>query len=219
MILAVDTSTRYVGIALFDGNSILAEELWLSARYHTVELAQAVADNFQRVGIQPGDLSALAIATGPGSFTGLRIGMAFIKGLAFTHQLPIIGVPTLDITAKAVPVQEKPLAAVLKAGRERLAVGWYQPEGEQWRSTGKLENLSAAAFLERIPEEIIVTGELSGKIRAQLAEKEGVELASPLEAIRSPKYLAGLAWERWSAGESEDPVSLKPLYLHRTDPE
>ena len=102
MLLAVDTSTQSVGIAIFDGVRFLCEESWLSRRYHTVELAQAVSVNLSRAGLTTKDLSVLAVAIGPGSFTGLRIGLALIKGLAYTHQLPVVDIPTLDITARGV---------------------------------------------------------------------------------------------------------------------
>jgi len=218
MILAVDTSTRYVGIAIFDGSSILAEEIWLSARYHTVELAQAVADNFQRADIKVDKLSALAVATGPGSFTGLRIGMAFIKGLAFSHQLPIVGIPTLDITAAAYPLKDKSLLAILKAGRNRLAVSWYNPGDAGWKAAGRVENLSIKEFIDQLEGDTIITGELTSQLREELTERENLEIASPLLALRSPKYLADLAWKRWKAGQSDNPVTLKPFYLHKDQP-
>ncbi len=132
MLLGIDTSTQSVGIAIYDGHQILCEESWISRQYHTVELAAAVDTNLQRAGLAVKDLDVLAIATGPGSFTGLRIGMALVKGLAYTQQLPVIGIPTLDITAQAIPPCDKRLAAVLQAGRSRLAVGWYQSEIDRW---------------------------------------------------------------------------------------
>ena len=142
MLLAVDTSTQTVGIALFDGSQILCEESWISRRYHTVELANAVQSNLSRAGLTVANLEVLGVAIGPGSFTGLRIGLALIKGIAYTNKIPVIGIPTLDITARAVPVQEMRLAAVLQAGRSRLAVGWYLAKDGDWESDGSLENLS-----------------------------------------------------------------------------
>lgn len=218
MLLAVDTSTQSVGIALFDGNQILCEESWISRRYHTVELANAVQSNLFRAGLTAADLHVLAVASGPGSFTGLRIGLALIKGIAYTHQLPVIGIPTLDITARAVPVRDTRLAAVLQAGRNRLAVGWYKVEDGSWIADGPLENLTFDELLKKIDQPCILTGEINEEIRQTVEDHDLIDAASPTLALRSPKYLAELAWNRWQDGTVDDILTLSPTYLHKGDP-
>ncbi|MGB2956670.1 MAG: tRNA (adenosine(37)-N6)-threonylcarbamoyltransferase complex dimerization subunit type 1 TsaB [Anaerolineales bacterium] len=218
MLLAVDTSTQSVGIALFDGNQILCEESWISRRYHTVELANAVQSNLFRAGLTAADLHVLAVASGPGSFTGLRIGLALIKGIAYTHKLPVIGIPTLDITARAVPVRDTRLAAVLQAGRNRLAVGWYKVEDGSWIADGPLENLTFDELLKKIDQPCILTGEINEEIRQTVEDHDLIDAASPTLALRSPKYLAELAWNRWQDGTVDDILTLSPTYLHKGDP-
>ena len=218
MLLGVDTSTRAVGIVIYDGSQILCEESWISRRFHTVELAKAVSENLFRAGLSTSDLDVLGVAIGPGSFTGLRIGLALIKGIAFTNQLPVIGVPTLDITTRAVPLSEQKVAAVLEAGRNRLAVGWYQALEGRWSQDGEIENLTIEELIARIDKPLILTGELSREIRQSLKNHKLITLLDPTLAMRSPKYLAELAWERWQAGEVDDLLSLKPYYLHKGDP-
>src|SRR5574340_1239185 len=121
MLLAVDTSTAQVGLALYDGSQLTAEMLWQSRRHHTVELAPALVELFRRTGIKMTDVQVLGVALGPGSFTALRVGLAFVKGLALSRKLPVVGVPTLDILAAGQPLSKSkmPLAAVLQAGRGR----------------------------------------------------------------------------------------------------
>jgi len=218
MLLGIDTSTQSVGIAIYDGQQILCEESWISRRYHTVELAGAVDANLQRAGLTAKDLDVLAVATGPGSFTGLRIGMALVKGLAYTHQLPVIGIPTLDITARAIPPCDKRLVAVLQAGRSRLAVGWYVTKNDQWISEDVIENLSIEELLGKIDQPCILTGEVTKEIREVAAEHDLLTTADPTLAMRSPKYLAEMAWERWQVNDTDDVLTLKPFYLHKGDP-
>jgi len=218
MLLAVDTSTQSVGIALFDGNQILCEESWISRRYHTVELANAVQSNLSRAGLSAADLHVLAVAIGPGSFTGLRIGLALIKGIAYTYQLPVIGIPTLDITARAVPVRDTRLAAVLQAGRNRLAVGWYKAGDGSWEADDPVENLTLDDLLKKIDQPCILTGELNEEIRRIVEDHDLIEVASPTLALRSPKYLAELAWNKWQDGTVDDILTLSPTYLHKGDP-
>jgi tRNA threonylcarbamoyladenosine biosynthesis protein TsaB len=219
MLLALDTSTRSMGIALYDGARLLGEAAWITADHHTVELAPAVDDLLRRCGVTFKQVTALGVALGPGSFTGLRIGLALAKGLALAHHLPMIGIPTLDVTAAALPPRAIPLVAVLQAGRGRLAVDWYHAEGDAWQSDGGLAVLTAQALAERLDQECLVCGELSGAERQVLASRgEHVRLASPAHSLRRPGLLAELAWQRWQGGLVDDPVTLAPLYLHIGDP-
>ncbi|HEY6072178.1 MAG TPA: tRNA (adenosine(37)-N6)-threonylcarbamoyltransferase complex dimerization subunit type 1 TsaB, partial [Anaerolineales bacterium] len=127
MLLAIDTSTSQMGLALYDGAQVLAESIWTSPQHHTVELAPAVAALLKQTEQKVGALTALGVAIGPGSFTALRVGLSFAKGLALARRLPVMGIPTLDVVAAAQPLADMLLAAVLQAGRGRLAVGWYEP--------------------------------------------------------------------------------------------
>lgn len=218
MLLAVDTSTQSVGIALYDGSQFLCEESWISRQYHTVELANAVQIIISRAGLSAGDLQVLSVAIGPGSFTGLRIGMALVKGIAFSHQLPVIGIPTLDITARAIPVQDVLLATVLQAGRDRFAVGWYKDKSGAWGAQGRVENLSVKELINKIDQPCIVTGEITEELMQLIEENDDVEAAAPTIRMRSPKYLADLAWQRWQADDVDDVLELSPFYLHKGDP-
>lgn len=218
MLLAIDTSTKSVGIAIFDGSQFLCEESWISHRYHTVELAKAVKVNLTRAGLTAKDLQVLGVAVGPGSFTGLRIGLALVKGIAYTHQLPVIGIPTLDITARAIPPGDHLLAAVLQAGRDRLAVGMYKNEDGIWNQVGRIENLSTQELLMKIDKPCLITGELSSELRQTIADHEFLAAVNPTSAMRSPKYLAELAWERWKNGDVDEVLGLSPFYLHKGNP-
>ncbi len=106
MLLAIDTATHATGVCLADRAQVLAEHVWHSGRYHTVELAPEVAVLLQRNQVALTDLEAVAVASGPGSYTGLRIGMALAKGIALALRIPLIGVPTLDILAAGQPEAE-----------------------------------------------------------------------------------------------------------------
>jgi tRNA threonylcarbamoyladenosine biosynthesis protein TsaB len=218
MLLAVDTSTNQMGLALHDGAQVIGELLWRSRYYHTVELAPAVADLFARSGLKINAIQALGVALGPGSFTSLRVGLAFIKGLALARHLPIMGIPTLDVVAAAQEVRDLPLAAVLQAGRGRLALTWYEASETGWQSKGPALVTTADELAESIQQPTIVCGELTADERQRLARKRvNVVLPSPAACVRRPAVLAELAWERWQAGAQDDAASLAPIYLHLAD--
>ena len=125
MILAIDASTQWIGIALFDGNLIQYEKIWKANRRHTVELSPAIQSALEETDTSVKDLQAVAVAIGPGSFTSLRIGLAAAKGLSLALHIPIIGIPSLDITAHGIPLQDIDLICMLRAGRERFAAMQY----------------------------------------------------------------------------------------------
>lgn len=215
MLLAIDTSTAQLGLALYDGATVAAELTWTSRARHTVELTPALSGLLERVGLTMDGLSALAVAIGPGSFTSLRVGLAFVKGLALARKLPVVGVPTLDAVAAAVPVQALPLAAVIQAGRGRIAVGWYRASENGWQAEGQAEATTADKLAESIQHPTLVVGELDAEERQRLARKrKNIQLVSPALSVRRPALLAELAWNRWQAGHADDLASLAPIYLH-----
>ncbi len=218
MILAVDTSSKYVGLAVYDGSRVLCEEVWLSRRFHTIELAPAVSRNLSRLKLTGNDLDVLAVAVGPGSFTGLRIGLAFVKGLAFSLQLPVIGIPTLDITAAGYPPADVPLTAVLEAGRGRFAAAKFEYQDGSWKQIGESENLDRKDLVNSLPAGSILTGEITKDLREVVKLEQDLKIASPVQAIRSPRMLALLAWNQWLQGNVDNPITLKPDYLHKGEP-
>ena len=143
MILAIDTSTQWLSLALYDSeNEVFPfEKTWRSTRRHTIELAPAVAEILHDGGIVAKDLPAIAIATGPGSFTSLRIGLAFAKGMALANHAALIGVPSLDVLAFSIPAASMPLICVLQAGRSKLAARRYQYD-EGWITHGEIDRKS-----------------------------------------------------------------------------
>ena len=219
MLLALDTSTRVMGLAIYDGSRLLSEASWACGDHHTVELAPAISDALQRCGLNASVLRALGVAIGPGSFTGVRIGLALAKGMALAQHIPLVGVPTLDVLVAAQPAQDIPLAAVLQAGRGRLAVGWYQAVAGKWQRQGNYEVLDALTLAERIQQPTRVCGELTEEERQILGRKRKIVLlASPAQSLRRAGFLAELAWRRWVAGKVDDPVTLSPIYLHIGEP-
>lgn len=219
MLLALDTSTRNAGVAVYDGIQVTAEVVWTTHDHHTVELVPVINEVLQRAGIKVSDLVAVAVALGPGSFTGLRIGLAAAKGLALGAHLPLLGIPTLDVLAAAQPIRDLPLIAALQAGRGRLAVGYYNVVADGWSQVGDLQIKDVTTLAHGIHSPTLVCGEFTEEERAILARKrKNVLLASPAQSLRRPSFLAELAWKRWLMGQADDPVTLAPIYLHIGEP-
>src|SRR5690606_3281425 len=137
VLLAFDTASQFMSLALHDGRQIGCEATWRTRNNHTVELAPAIRAALASAGASLDDLTALAVAQGPGSFTGLRIGLGVAKGLAQARRLPLVAIPTLEIVAAGVPVQPGcRLVAVLQVGRGRICAQPFAATAEGWSSDG-----------------------------------------------------------------------------------
>jgi tRNA threonylcarbamoyladenosine biosynthesis protein TsaB len=216
MLLAIDTATRTISLALYDGGAVLAEATWQTANYHTVELTPAIESMLERAGVAPGDLQAIAVALGPGSYTGLRIGLGVAKGLilAVRGEMALVGIPTLDIVAASQPPLAERLCALAQAGRGRVSAGFYVWGDEAWRAEGQPFITDWPNLVEQIEAPTLVCGELTPEGREALASLgERVILPGISDCLRRAGYLAELAWKRFTRGEIDDPVTLAPMYL------
>ncbi len=215
MLLAIDTSTSWISLALYDGTYVWYEETWQSQHHHTVELAPAIDQIFKRTGTASQDLTGVAVATGPGSFTSLRIGLAAAKGFALALKIPVMGVPSLDVIARAQPQEaDIPLLAVLQAGRTRLAYAIYQAQDGAWVRESDPEIITPQDLVKTITDPTLISGELSEEARAVIGRRwKNARIASPARCLRRAGFLAEMGWERLMRDQTDDPVTLTPIYL------
>lgn len=214
MILAIDTATQYAGLALYSQDGVYAEESWHTGRNHTVELMPRLARLFKSAGLTVPELEAVAVSLGPGSFTGLRIGLAAAKGLALPHQLPLIGIPTLDTAAYPLRDSDLPVWAIVQAGRGRILAARYGQVDGQWRNLLQPQLTSFKALAAQINEPAWCTGEIDqqGAQILQRGSRRTAQVVSVAMRLRRAGYLAELAAARLAAGERVDPDSLEPIY-------
>ncbi len=219
MLLAIDTATRLAGLALYDEvrGLVLGEELWHSANNHTVELMPRLVRLLEIQELTPAHLSGLAVSLGPGSFTGLRIGLSVAKGLALARHLPLVGVPTLDVVAEPHKGHHLPIWAVIRAGRGRVCAANYVRYRGRWRRRGEVQLTTLSDLLGQILEPVVFCGEIDAQeadtVRRRLGESSLIP--SPAATQRRAAYLAELAWLRLARGEADDVETLAPIYLQQ----
>lgn len=214
MLLAIDTSTSQIGICLYDDSQVLGELTWITKQHHTTQLAASVSDLLSRCDVSMSMVNALGVAIGPGSFTSLRVGLSFVKGIAFAKNIPVIGIPTLDVIAMAQPLSKHNLMAVIQAGRTRIAFREYQVVEKQWQAQGQVRSGTVDELLDEVKNPIHLAGELTSDDRKKISKKKKIVLASPASCIRRPSVLAELAWARFQKNDVDDVASLAPIYLH-----
>jgi tRNA threonylcarbamoyladenosine biosynthesis protein TsaB len=218
MLLAIDTATKLAGLALYDEKlgRMLGEETWHTVNNHTVELMPRLVRLLEEQGVAPADLSGLAVSLGPGSFTGLRIGLGVAKGLALAQKLPLVGIPTLDVVAQPHKRQRLPIWAVLRAGRKRICTALYVRRRGRWRQEGSYQLTTLEGLCEQIEGSVLLCGELDGSDTEMIHDRLGdsATVASPASSLRRAGYLAELAWARLAQGDVDDAATLAPIYLH-----
>lgn len=219
MLLAIDTATSWTGIALHSGDMVLAEWGWQSHNTQTVALAPAVVQLLGQAAATPSDLEAIAIALGPGSYTGLRVGLGFAKGMALANQIPLIGIPTLDILAASLGELPGTLLLAAEAGRTRVCVALYQWRGRNgWQCSQQPENLTWEEALAKLAEAnhapVYFAGEISPAAAKLIRNShKQFRLLAAASHRRRAGYLAELGWQRLRKNQTDDPASLTPIYL------
>lgn len=226
MLLAIDTATKLMGLALFDGHTLLAEQNWWTGRRQNELLAPTLQPMLTACHTPLAAITHLAVAKGPGSYTGLRIGVAFAKGLAAAHNLPLIGVPTLDILAAGQPFTSgrQRLLAVIEAGRGRIIAGEYRLKKGRWEADGEPQITDWDEVLPTLTEPYLLCGEIDAKGREAIETQRRTRdiplwIAPVAQRGRRAGLLAVEAWRLFEEGDPDAfaPQHLLPIYLSAAD--
>jgi tRNA threonylcarbamoyladenosine biosynthesis protein TsaB len=215
-ILSIDTSSGQGGLALYDGRR-LSTRSWPADRSHTTTLLSEIHHLLDGADAGVRDLAAVAIATGPGAFTGLRVGFGVAKGFHLATGVPLIGVPTLDAAALGFATCGIPVVAVVGAGRGRLVWASYDTNPEGLVQSRPPRNGTMGELIEELRESVpaLVTGEIDDDQAGLIARLEGVSLPPAPLRTRQPGALAELAWRRWRVGNVDEARAIEPIYLSR----
>ena len=217
MQLAIDTSTQSVGIALSSGDEILAEHKWHSKKNHTVELLPNLIRLLRQNNTDLHSIGGIAVARGPGSFNGLRVGISIAKGLSISLGLPLVGISTLEAEAFAHADSHLPLCPIHDAGRQEIATARYQMREGIWHRLTEEHITTVKKLCSETERGTIFCGAISPSIEADLKRGLGeqVSISHIIDRICRASLVAKLGWQRLNKGDSDDPVSLQPLYLRR----
>jgi tRNA threonylcarbamoyladenosine biosynthesis protein TsaB len=204
-VLALDTTTARGSLALLEGGELVAEVRVTSAALHSRWVFPALGAVLQANGLAPRDLDGLAVTLGPGSFTGIRVGIAAIQGLATGLGKPCLGLSALDVLASLSP--RRPVVALLDAWRNEVYAGVYTDHEAAAPFAAPLEGLGA-----RMPPRAVVLGDGAVRYRERLLEL-WPELEIALPDLFLAAALGRLAAPMLAAGRGRGPEALAPLYV------
>ncbi len=226
MLLALDTATTTAAVALYDlkERQLLAELTWQARRRQTQDLLPALHDLLRLLELAPSAITALAVTSGPGSFTGVRIGISTAKGIALGLPQPprVVAVPTLCVTAAPylAMLDWMPaalLCAAIQAGRGRYNWVWFGAHDLLRRPSVAEHNAGSvddfAAQLAQHETQICLVGEVGADLAAAVRPLSHVRQIDAISGLRRAGQLARLAALHFDAGVSDTIETLQPLYL------
>ena len=216
MEIAIDTSTAWGGAALSQDGNLLAELTWKPGQNHTSELFPNIERLLQTAKTDIKSLTAVFVATGPGSFNGLRAGISAAKGLAFSLNIPLVGISTLEAEALPFAFTGLPLCPIHDAGRGEIAVALYR-RADSWQRLKEEYLTTLESLCTEVHEKTIFCGEIPpaaiGLIPASLGEK--AVIPGWEQRLRRPGYISYLGWQRLQSGREDNPATLQPIYLRQ----
>ncbi len=208
MLLAIDTSTADAGIACYDGErGVIGECIWRAGRDHTAQLLPQIDLLLRHIRCARSDIQAVAVALGPGSWSGLRVGMSVAKGFALARDLPLIGIGTLQALAHQHRTSHLRVVPIINLGRGRVATLADDAQDAQ--------NVTLADLAAMMNEPALFCGDIDAETQATLRRllHDRARFPSPAANVRRPAFLAELAWKRLIAGDHDSVAALEPIYL------
>ncbi|HET8568271.1 MAG TPA: tRNA (adenosine(37)-N6)-threonylcarbamoyltransferase complex dimerization subunit type 1 TsaB [Candidatus Limnocylindria bacterium] len=217
MLLALDTSTDWASVAVFDGRVVLAEETWHAQRRHGEELFPTIERVLSKSGTTLASVDKVAVATGPGSFTGLRVAIASAQGIARGTDAALVGISTLDVLAYPHASTKVRTCSILPAGKHDHYAAIYQERNRVWKRrspfmVGPLEELA-----RQIGTHTLFVGEMDEEVEATLRALLGPRalFAAPASRVRRAGYLAELGWRELERTTQSALGEIEPIYVRQ----
>jgi tRNA threonylcarbamoyladenosine biosynthesis protein TsaB len=222
-ILGIDTSTSCGSLGIIDDDAVVAEYALLRDETHSTRLVPAIQALLKEARLDLDEIDGIAVSLGPGSFTGLRVGLSAVKGLALAAEKPVVGVPTLDALAANLPFTPYLICPLLDARKGEVYTALYKDgEGGQVEQLTPYQVLSPLDLLEKIPlQETIFLGDGVEAYRELIMERLSAKalFAPPHLRFLRGSSVAEIGLQRFKKGEKDDTSSLVPIYVRPSDAE
>ena len=214
-LLAIDTSGDYLSVAVMDGVRALARIHKKVPRSHSSLLMPTIDSCLKKARLRLPEIDAFAVSIGPGSFTGLRIGVATVKGLAFVSKKPIVAVPTLDAIAENGRKFRGILCPVLDARKNKVYACLYRSDGKALKRISRYLLLPLTDLLKKLEryDNVFFIGDFAERAAAMLA---GAKVVTKAWHPR-PDVVGRLGAEYFEKKKYVSVEDLEPLYLYSSE--
>jgi len=220
-ILAIDTSTPSGSIALLEDDQLIAELTTCIQKTHAERLLPSIKTLLDNIGTKLEDIDGFALAIGPGSFTGLRIGLSTIKGLAWSLNKKVAGISTLEALAMNLPYSDKPVCPMLDARKKEVYAAVYKCNNNLPECIMPDTALSPDNLINKIKEPTIFLGDgikVYGNLIKDMLKDTAVIAPAHLWQIKASS-VGLLAWKKFKSGNIESPESIRLNYLRPSEAE
>jgi tRNA threonylcarbamoyladenosine biosynthesis protein TsaB len=216
LILAIDTSTEQGGLAVVEDGIPRAEWSWTALGNHSQHLDALLRSMLAVEQLETASLNAIAVASGPGSFSGLRVGVSYAKGLALALGIPLIGVSTLEVIAFPGMRVAVNTIATISAGREQLYVGHFRGNEAHWERTRPYAIMQPSEVVELVDEATLLSGPGAVRVAEELRQLgRPARVEPPVWRLRRPGFLAELGSQCLAKGAVDQVHTLEPIYIRR----
>lgn len=213
-ILGIDTTTKFLCLGLSDEKKTYEYNLDLGRRHSTL-LVPTIKRVLGVLGWNIYEIDYFACGIGPGSFTGMRVGLATIKGLSWPFKKPIVGISSLDILARSVKNDFTPIVPAIDAKRNLIYCSIYKIHKGALKKIAPYMLLSEDEFLKRIPRNALVLGDASGLYKEQILKNiKGVNILDRDHWYPRGGNLIALAQERIKSNKLQNAFNIRPIYLY-----
>ena len=221
VLLTIDTATPAGGLALSRDGELIAELLLNTRRTHTDLLLDNIRFLLQQSDLSLQDIAAFGVVLGPGSFTGLRVGVATIKGLAMACQRPVVGVSSLETLALNAPASSVPICVMLDARKQEVYTCCYQWQDGWPVPLGPEQVLAPERLFEQLPGDTLFVGSGAVLYRTLIVRALGARAHFVPWAHHQPRCSSAsvLAWREFQAHRTLPLERLSPRYIRLSEAE
>jgi tRNA threonylcarbamoyladenosine biosynthesis protein TsaB len=219
-VLGIETSGLVGNIAVCDVNKVVGRKSYGKNFSHGKEIISSLESLFKEVNWEPGDIDLIAVSTGPGSYTGLRVGVTCAKTLAYGLGKPVIDVPTLDVLVENVKdTSAKTICPVLDAKRKSVYACIYERSDNESRRTTDFLIITPNSLIEILPESTLIFGDGIAPYREIFTQKDLTIVEDEKLCIADAADVARLGMKRYEEGMRCEINALAPLYLRKSEAE
>jgi len=219
-VLGIETSCLVGNIAICDGNRVVARKSYGKNFSHGKEIVSTIELLFNEIKWDPSNIDLIAVSTGPGSYTGLRVGVTCAKTLAYGLGKPVIDVPTLDVLVENVKDNSaKTICPVLDAKRKSVYACIYDRSNNESRKTTDFLIISPDSLIDILPESTLIFGDGIAPYREIFSQKNLTIVEDEKLCIADAADVARLGLERYEQGIRCEINALAPLYLRKSEAE